>query len=147
LRAAPHRWGPGLVHRLADENDQTVCGKPLASCPGKKLWGTHAEITCKSCLRSIAARVRAEESRREWEQRERERERQRAEANRLWWQAYSAYLLTPTWREKRAMVLRQAGGCCEGCGRQRAVQVHHRVYPRDCLPGSPEWIAFEKLST
>jgi hypothetical protein len=45
------------------------------------------------------------------------------------------------------MVMRRADGCCEGCGRQRAVQVHHREYPRNCRPGSAEWVAMEKLFT
>lgn len=143
LRADPHRWGAGLVHLIDQDKDQTLCGKSPGGCPGTKFWGRRDKITCKSCLRSIAARVQAEERRREWEQREREL----AQNNRLWWLAYSKYLLTQTWRDKRAMVMRRAAGRCEGCGRKRAVEVHHREYPRDCRPGSAQWVAREKLFT
>lgn len=143
LRADPHRWGAGLVHLIDEEKDQTYCGKSPGGCPGTKFRGPRERITCKSCLRSIEARVRAEQYRQQWAA----EERQRAENNRRWWQDYNAYLLSQTWRDKRAMVMRRAAGSCEGCGRQRAVQVHHREYPRDCRPGSEEWITMEKLFT
>jgi hypothetical protein len=47
------------------------------------------------------------------------------------WQAwYSAYLLTPEWRARRAKVLKRAGGVCEGCLGRPATQVHHLTYER-----------------
>jgi 5-methylcytosine-specific restriction endonuclease McrA len=82
--------------------------------------------------------ARDAEREREWLERERE---QRA----LWRQHYDVYLRSPTWRQKRALVMRRAAGLCEGCGARRATQVHHRKYPRGCCPGSTEWIAAEKL--
>ena len=145
LRADPHNWGQGLVHLIDAERDQTMCGKSPGGCPGTKFLGTTEKITCRSCLRSINARAQAEERRKvamvEWQRMERDRE----ERNRLWQARYSAYLLTPVWWAKRAHVLRRAAGRCEGCGDERATQVHHRRYPQGVLPGSPEWIAQEKL--
>lgn len=141
LRADPHRWGAGLVHLIDAEKDQTYCGKSPGGCPGTKFQGGHDDVTCKTCLRSIEARARGEELRRQWDAEERARQ----ENKRLWWRDYDNYLQTETWHNKRALVMRRAGGSCEGCGAQRAVQVHHRAYPRDCRPGSVEWIGKEKL--
>jgi hypothetical protein len=62
-----------------------------------------------------------------------------------WWDAYERYLQSPTWLERRHRVLQRAQGICEGCGNRRASEVHHRLYPQGTLPGSPEWIAAEKL--
>lgn len=145
VRAWPHRWGAGLVHRIDAERDQTFCGKSPGGCPGTPFDGTQAQVTCKSCLRAIAARVRMAELRADWARQDRQREREREEANRRWWADYNAYLLSPTWRAKRERVMKRAAGLCEGCGEQRAVQVHHFRYPQDCWPGSQEWVAREKL--
>lgn len=41
---------------------------------------------------------------------------------------YSAYLKSPEWARKRAMVMRRASNTCEGCATNRAVQVHHKTY-------------------
>jgi len=141
LRADPHRWGSGLIHLIDVENDKTYCGKPPRTCPGTKFQGGRDQITCKACLRVIDARARAEEIRRTWAAEERARQ----EDQRLWWQRYDAYLKSATWYRKRERVFERARGYCEGCRNQPAEQVHHRVYPRDCQPGSPEWIAKEKL--
>ena len=145
LRADPHRWGAGLIHLIDPDRDQTMCGKSPGGCPGTKFYSTRDRITCRSCLRSIEAKaqaaVRLEQYRREAAESEREREAN----NRLWWQRYDTYLLTPTWRGKRARVLERANGRCEGCGERRATQVHHERYPQGCWPGSDEWIAQEKL--
>jgi hypothetical protein len=48
--------------------------------------------------------------------------------NEHWWTAYNDYLRTPEWRDKRRRVLERAGGVCEGCGEQRATEVHHETY-------------------
>lgn len=45
-----------------------------------------------------------------------------------WRDEYSAYLLTPEWKSKRARVLKRASGICEGCGINRATEVHHLNY-------------------
>jgi len=141
LRADPHRWGVGLVHRIDDERDQLMCGKTPANCPGDRYQGAVAEITCKSCLRSIEAKANYQARITEWARQDRERE----ESRKLWWQRYNAYLISPEWRRKRALVLKRAGGICEGCGDKGAIQVHHLKYPTDCWPGSADWIAKEKL--
>lgn len=155
LRADPHRWGVGLVHLIDLERDQTMCGKSPGGCPGTRFNGTHTQITCRSCLRSIEAKARWEEEnikqekrRREWEAAEREREaaeREREEYTRNWWSYYDAYLLTPVWQVKREKVLLRANGWCEGCDERKATQAHHLKYPQYCRPGSPEWIMQEKL--
>lgn len=62
-----------------------------------------------------------------------------------WFQHYDAYLDTPLWRARRQRVLQRAKWLCEGCGDREATQAHHLRYPRDCVPGSPEWTAQEKL--
>lgn len=145
LRAWPHRWGAGLVHEIDEEHDQTRCGKSPGGCPGDKFWGDHDLITCKSCLRSIDAEARRIEDSRQWAAVEAQRQSDEAR----WWGLYQAYLLTPIWRAKRQRVLERARGWCEGCGEHPAAEVHHKQYPRQfpgvCLPGSPEWLAQEKL--
>jgi 5-methylcytosine-specific restriction endonuclease McrA len=43
-------------------------------------------------------------------------------------QQYHEYLQTDAWQERRRLVLRRAGGICEGCRKARAVEVHHLTY-------------------
>lgn len=145
LRAHPHHWGSGLIHQIDPERDQTLCGKSPGGCPGTAFQGISGQITCKLCLKSIAAKARQKETMERWAQSERERERERAASQREWRSRYDAYLLSTEWREKRRRVMRRANGMCEGCGEQGATEVHHLKYPRNCFPGSPEWIAREKL--
>lgn len=141
LRADPHRWGVGLVHQIDLEREQILCGRTPANCPGTRFEGSVAEITCKTCLRSIEASRRHAEMMRQWDADTKARE----DLQREWWQRYNEYLCSATWRAKRDLVLHRASGACEGCGERRAVQVHHLRYPRDCVPGSAEWTAKEKL--
>jgi hypothetical protein len=141
LRAWPHQWGSGMIHQIDPERDQTLCGKSPGGCPGTKFDGTVKMITCKSCLRSRETRTRAVE----WQEHHAQLKIAREQENRRWWNDYSAYLLSPTWRTKRESVMRRANGICEGCGHRRAAQVHHLRYPRGCWPGSEQWIREEKL--
>jgi hypothetical protein len=145
LKADPHKWGQGLVHQIDEERDQTLCGKSPGGCPGARFWGSPNQITCRTCLRSIESRTRAEAARQNYAEQEREWQRQREDENRRWWEAYNAYLAGPDWRAKRAKVMRRANETCEGCGERPAAQVHHLRYPRGSWPGSSEWIAQEKL--
>lgn len=62
-----------------------------------------------------------------------------------WWDLYNDYLLSPVWRARRERVLMRANRLCEGCGDREATQAHHLRYPQNCLPGSAEWMAQEKL--
>lgn len=142
LRADPHQWGSGSVHQIDVERDRLLCGKTPANCPGTKFFGPVTAITCKACLRSIEAKAKHAE----WEQQDRQAFSQ-AEADREeWWRLYELYLQTQTWARKRYAVLKRANFHCEGCVEQRpATQVHHMKYPRDCWPGTPEWISKEKL--
>jgi len=152
LRAYPHQWGPGQVHQIDTEHGQTLCGKPLNRCPGEKFNGTADLITCKVCTRSRETKIRAIE----WEknyarQQEEARQTQQAqpmnydERQRQWQSDYREYLASPIWLGKRARILQRANDMCEGCGCRRAWQVHHLRYPRNCRPGSDEWIRQEKL--
>ena len=45
-----------------------------------------------------------------------------------WWSGYTEYLKSESWRIKRKLVMRRAGGFCEGCGINPADQVHHTSY-------------------
>ena len=49
----------------------------------------------------------------------------RKAAKRDW---YQGYLASPQWHTKRQLVIRRANGVCEGCGTNRATQVHHTTY-------------------
>lgn len=43
-------------------------------------------------------------------------------------QEYNDYLKTPAWRNRRELVLKRANNICEGCGKNRATEVHHMTY-------------------
>jgi len=156
LRAAPYRdftgqVRQGKIHLFREEpagyheGQRTFCGKTLEACPGEIRLGYFGDVDCKVCRNSIESAERYAESQARWSVEAREREAQRREESRQWWLAYDQYLQSPTWREKRRMVLRRARGLCEGCGVRPPVQVHHRCYPQGVWPGSAEWIRAEKL--
>lgn len=42
--------------------------------------------------------------------------------------AYWAYLQSPEWAKRRALVMERANGLCEGCRSAKATQVHHLTY-------------------
>jgi hypothetical protein len=56
--------------------------------------------------------------------------REEAEHRRREWleNSHSPYLQTDAWRDKRAKVMRRANWICEGCGVNKASQVHHLTY-------------------
>lgn len=63
----------------------------------------------------------------EWQEKARiEREAQ----DREWLAWYNQYLESEEWQQKRSMVLKRANWICEGCGKNRANQVHHLTYER-----------------
>lgn len=41
---------------------------------------------------------------------------------------YAAYLKTPAWKRKAAMVHAHAKHLCEGCGLHKSQEVHHLTY-------------------
>jgi hypothetical protein len=53
-----------------------------------------------------------------------EQERQ----DREWWKAYNHYLITPTWKKRRALVLKRDDHICQCCLTNRATEVHHLSY-------------------
>lgn len=50
------------------------------------------------------------------------------EKSKNWQAEYAAYRRTPIWQNKRALVLKRAGGVCEGCLETKATVVHHTTY-------------------
>jgi len=145
LHGAPHQWGPGAIHLFDQEKGRTLCGKSREDCPGRLAPGLLEDATCKVCIRSLQTSIKREQQAAEWERQRREAQAQREEESRQWWEAYERYLITPTWLEKRRLVMQRAGGLCEGCRKARAIEVHHLRYPSGVLPGSAEWIRAEKL--
>ncbi len=54
------------------------------------------------------------------------RQAEREERGDLFWRWYNEdYLSSPQWKERRSLVLRRAGGICEGCLTAPATVVHH----------------------
>lgn len=56
------------------------------------------------------------------------RQQDRDEKRSQWFEEHDAYLRTPAWRNKRALVLKRCNGICEGCAGSQATQVHHLTY-------------------
>lgn len=48
--------------------------------------------------------------------------------NDQFWTEYPEYLTSPEWQAKRLLVLARSNGCCEGCGKKTATQIHHLSY-------------------
>lgn len=63
-----------------------------------------------------------QERRRQRENEDRDAERER------WFRLYAEYLRSEKWGDKRKLVMRRAGGICEGCCTSKATQVHHLTY-------------------
>lgn len=145
LQANPHHWGPGAVHLFVPETQKTMCGKGHDLCPGTLFKAPLSQVTCKGCIRCRQVAIEREENRKKWEIENEERKLRQEQEQREWWEAYNRYLESPEWREKRELVLLRAHHQCEGCARFQARQVHHLRYPRNCFPGSEEWILKEKL--
>jgi hypothetical protein len=106
-----------------------VFAEQCTSC-GHALVRRKAEVPTQ--LRAAAPPFDQELSPRWWSERtaiSRERwEQQKAQEKAEFWTWYEAYLLTPEWRARRALVMRRAGGVCEGCLSAPASQVHHTTY-------------------
>jgi len=49
--------------------------------------------------------------------------------------SYQEYLNTPLWREIRQRVIDKKGTCCEGCGGDYIIQVHHTFYTKIIISG------------
>ncbi len=124
--ADPHQFGPGKVHVVDDKDARkTLCGKFLSAMPGS---ARATKATCRICLNATVARPEQEKRQQEYESQRIERERMRVDENEKWWAWYSEYLRTPKWKAIRQRVLVRAGGLCEGCGHEKATQVHHVTY-------------------
>ncbi len=44
------------------------------------------------------------------------------------WAEYSRYLQSPAWAARRLKVFTRAGWMCEGCGIEKATEIHHLTY-------------------
>jgi 5-methylcytosine-specific restriction endonuclease McrA len=124
---------PGKIHKLNDTGDRSLCGKACEDYPGDFVEEEHREINCKKCLQTIDAEKRhaqweIEVQQRQIEEQQRQIERQKADVQ--WWREYNAYLSSPEWKARRALVLQRAKGRCEGCGTASATDVHHVTYDR-----------------
>lgn len=124
LRADRHKYGAGKVHAFDGSTGKTQCGRTREQCPGRIDVGYVDSVTCLLCVRSLEAARQREQQQREWAEREAQWDRERADRRAR----YSAYLLTPGLRARRAKVLHRAGGKCEGCLERPATQVHHLTY-------------------
>lgn len=125
--ANPHEYGPGKVHLVdAESQEKTLCGKFLRAIPGTRRDSGRA--TCKICLNAVETRANRKVSEEHWKK-ERERlEREREQQEREWRARYNRYMSSPEWREKASLVKKRANGICEGCGKNRATEVHHLTY-------------------
>ncbi len=65
-----------------------------------------------------------------WKSKRDEVQSEQQERQEEWEQTYHEHvtLMSPKWRALRELVFARAGGICEGCGKRRAVQVHHLTY-------------------
>jgi hypothetical protein len=123
-KANAHAWGQGKVHILSEDWTRTLCGRTREQCPGSIVADHEAQPNCERCLKA----VEAVERRMEWERQYREQQRQKQEADARWWADYNRYLESPQWRVRRDAVLHRANWICEGCGKNRATEVHHLNY-------------------
>jgi hypothetical protein len=133
--ALPHRFGNGRVH-LVWEGGKTKCGKFLDDVPGLQRTGTLKDVDCQLCQKGFQSWVEWQQAQQCWKQQAEEHARARAAQDQLWWEQYTAYLLTDTWNAKRRAVLERDKYVCAGCGQAKAMQAHHLEYPRNCAPGS-----------
>lgn len=125
-QAAPHQFGAGKIHVIdPDDESTTYCGQVLRSIGGGHVA---AASNCKTCAKAIESRQRQVEyaAKYKLEQEERERAMEAARQERA--KEYLAHLRSPKWAATRALVLKRAGGMCEGCGIARADEVHHMTY-------------------
>lgn len=125
--ADPHKFGPGKIHLIdLDKPEQTYCGKMLAAFSGRPFFT--GEATCLMCRNAPLKRkqqaAESEARQKEWEKIQREH----ADKTSEWWKQYNEYLASPEWKVRREAVLQRAGFICEGCGVERAIQVHHLTY-------------------
>jgi hypothetical protein len=52
----------------------------------------------------------------------------KASERERWWSRYRRHLESPEWKAIRAKVLERCHHVCEGCGAEKAWQVHHKSY-------------------
>ena len=51
------------------------------------------------------------------------------EEDRVWWEKYNAYLVSPRWQKLRRLVIKR-DVICQGCLENPIEQVHHKTYER-----------------
>ena len=62
------------------------------------------------------------------EQRRLALEQEKEEEDRQWHEQYKAYLKSPSWQHKRALVLHRDEHLCQSCLSHQATEVHHLSY-------------------
>jgi hypothetical protein len=50
------------------------------------------------------------------------------EFDQLWWKEYDEYLSSAAWKQKRQIKLERVDFICEGCGIEKAEEIHHISY-------------------
>jgi hypothetical protein len=112
---------------------------------------SHAVLQCQDCGRQVKVLSKQEKiargilvSRlpswdaglpRRWSERRSAHWKQKWEAEKAgrdaeFWRRYEAHMNSPEWQELRRRVFLRCKNVCEGCGINRAVQVHHLTYAR-----------------
>ena len=74
------------------------------------------------------SREEATRPERVWREYAEQRDIEKRRQTEQWRADYEAYLLSPEWDDKRALVLKRSRGICEGCGQVPAAEVHHLTY-------------------
>lgn len=106
-----------------DKPERTYCGIVVAAFPGKPL-----SAGAPNCQKCCQAPIKRQEQAARSEAYQREYEERRALEQAQWRERYEEDLASPAWQAIRSVVLQRANFVCEGCGRARAVQVHHLTY-------------------
>lgn len=75
-----------------------------------------------------AAQAWAARDRAHWGLHREESQRVRKLKQEEWWRTYNDYLASERWHDKRRKVLDRCKGICEGCGINRATEIHHLTY-------------------
>ena len=120
---------PGKVHHINDHDpSKTRCGKLLADIGGNAECDPPEEsIECKTCRNAWASQSAMETW--QFQNKIKEAVRQKEiEERRTWYR--ETYLKSYEWSVIRQKVLTRSGGLCEGCGFERATEVHHLTYER-----------------
>lgn len=101
-----------------------ACGEKFGSAISKEKFSSQQLAKMKAWDEQLAATFRSKQTEL-WNQLKAEEE---AKGLAEWQQAHAAYIASPAWKKKRNAVIKRANALCEGCGEQKATEVHHLNY-------------------